>query len=80
MRKACIDLNETMKFASLSRGDLGGGKCLYYVQLAEDLNANISAARWQGALDMCLQKAIDLKYEVSRIRGQSLANRLPASK
>jgi len=74
MRKACVDLNYQLKCASLCRGDLGGGKCMHFIQLSEDLSHITSTKEWGAALDECLGKAEELKYEVTRIRGQALAN------
>ncbi len=73
MRKACIDLNATMKFASLSAGDLGSGKCLYHVNVSNDLSRTPTADEWKKAMNLCQQKAEEFRYEVSRIRGKSLA-------
>ena len=72
MRKACVDLNYTLKFASLCGGDLGGGKCLHFIQVSDDLSRAVSPKEWEIALDECLAKADELKYEVSRIRGREL--------
>ncbi|MBJ7539878.1 hypothetical protein [Marinomonas transparens] len=85
MRKACIDLNDTLKIASLLGGDLGGGKCLHTVNLLDGSNQmkmlNLSTnpsikeptpEEWAAALNQCLDKAEELKYEVSRVRGRSL--------
>ena len=68
MRKACIDLNVTLKTAFLFSGDLGGGKCLHEVTFS----SKPTYRDWLLALNNCLDKADDLKYEVTRIRGESL--------
>lgn len=68
MRKSCIDLNYTLKCAHLFSGDLGGGKLLHIVTFSSEPTPK----DWQLALDNCLGKADELKYEVSRIRGKSL--------
>lgn len=70
MRKACIELIKTLNIAVLLAGDLGGGRCLHKIQMPE----NASAADWRKAFNECQQMAVTLKYEVSRIRGQSLAD------
>ncbi|CNK96641.1 Uncharacterised protein [Yersinia kristensenii] len=70
MRKACIDLNSTMKIATLCAGDLGGGKCLHHVTVSVDLSYNPTAAEWKTALNECMIKT---KYEVSRIRDKRMA-------
>jgi hypothetical protein len=73
MRKACIELISSLNVAYLFSGDLGGGKCLHVVQFRAD---KPSARDWQSALDDCLKKAEELKYEVSRIRGKDLIKSL----
>jgi len=72
MRKACIELSDSMRSASLVAGDLGGGRCLYFFDMNDEPESDISAERWQKALGICLDKAEELKYEVSRIRGKHL--------
>ncbi|MBU2708723.1 hypothetical protein KCM76_22210 [Zooshikella marina] len=73
MRKACIELNKTLKNATLLAGDLGGGKCLHLFSLSnENLSYDPSSAEWSAAFDECLGKADEYKYEVSRVRGLSL--------
>lgn len=74
MRKACIELNGTLKCASLFSGDLGMGKCLHNIYLSnEDLSYDPTPQEWLTALNACYQKADELKYEVSRVRGRSHA-------
>ena len=72
MRKACIELSDSMRSASLVAGGLGTGRCLFFLDMNAEPSSGISAERWQKALDICLDKAEELKYEVSRIRGQML--------
>lgn len=72
MRKACIELNKTLKSAALLAGDLGGGKCLYLINLStSDLFYDPKPGKWSSALDKCLSEAKMLNYEVSRVRGRS---------
>ncbi len=73
MRKACIDLMADTKVACLFAGDLGTGQCLHMVMVSEDMTESAPAEKWAKALSLCQQKAAELKYEVSRIRGGSLA-------
>jgi len=74
MRKSCVELNSTLKNAALLAGDLGGGRCLLLIQLSDkNLEATPTEQEWKDALEQCLQKAGELKYEVTRIRGRSLA-------
>ncbi|MEL0637618.1 hypothetical protein V6259_12695 [Marinomonas sp. TI.3.20] len=85
MRKACIDLNYTLKIVSLLGGDLGGGRNLHTVNLLDGSNQmtmlNLSTDpsikeptpdEWAKALKQCHQKAVELKYKVTRVRGESL--------
>ncbi|WP_425606600.1 HNH endonuclease [Microbulbifer litoralis] len=75
MRKACINLNWTAKNAELRAGDQGSGKWLYQMQLEDLLSDHWPGPeKWQQALDTCLGKAEELRYEVSRIRGKSLTD------
>jgi len=74
IRKACIELNKTLKNAALFAGDLGGGKCLHFIGLSDkDLVHEPTVQEWKSALNQCIAKAGELKYEVSRIRGRRLA-------
>ncbi|MDE1190129.1 MAG: hypothetical protein PW844_27325 [Pantoea sp.] len=73
MRKACIDLIGATNAACLMAGDLGTGRCLFMVVVAKDMFKQAPAEKWAEALDLCQQKAIELKYEVTRIRGGDLA-------
>ncbi|MBQ0340497.1 hypothetical protein J9236_04500 [Providencia rettgeri] len=73
MRKACIELHSTMKYAALNAGPLGGGKCLFMIVLSNNLEAVIPAEKWNWALQECIAKAEELKYEVAHIYGKSLA-------
>ncbi|MCT6515871.1 hypothetical protein GY03_01030 [Proteus vulgaris] len=75
MRKACIELNSTMKYAALNAGPLGGGKCLVMVTVSNDLDEVVPAEKWAKALDICLAEAKELKYEIARIYGESLARK-----
>ena len=56
MRKACIQLCDSMRYASLCAGNLGGGKCLYFVDMNKEPDSEISADRWQSALGLCMDK------------------------
>lgn len=74
MRRACIELNGTLKCANLFSGDLGTGKCLHHIYLSnEDLSYDPTPQEWLAALNACYKKADELKYEVSRVRGRSHA-------
>jgi hypothetical protein len=73
MRKACIELIGGTNVACLLAGDLGMGRCLYMVVLSKEMYPLASEDKWANALRMCQQKAVELKYEVTRIRGKSLA-------
>ncbi|MGO2306159.1 MAG: hypothetical protein ACTH5W_15830 [Providencia sp.] len=73
MRKACIELHSTMKYAALNAGPLGGGKCLFMIILSNDLAATIPTEKWARALQECISKAEELKYEIAHIYGKSLA-------
>lgn len=73
MRKACIELMGDTKVACLLSGTLGMGKCLFMIVVSEDMSAKISVAQWAKALSRCQQKAVELDYEVVRIRGGALA-------
>ncbi|MGY3993048.1 hypothetical protein [Aeromonas veronii] len=70
MRKACINLDGTFKMAWLISGDLGTGQTLHYVELSNaDHTYDPTPEEWHRGLDECYQKAAELKYEVSRVRG-----------
>lgn len=43
------------------------------VVVSEDMTQSVSTEKWAKALAVCQQKAIELKYEVTRIRGGALA-------
>lgn len=73
MRKACIELMGETNVACLLSGTLGMGKCLFMVVVSEDMSAKLSAVQWAKALSRCQQKAVELNYEVVRIRGGGLA-------
>lgn len=77
MRKACIELILGTKVACLMAGELGMGKCLYMVIVSEDITVCPTAQQWEKALNMCEQKAVELKYEIARVRGRSLAGLSP---
>lgn len=76
MRKACIELIATTKIACLFAGELGTGRCLYMVIVSEDMSEIPTPERWLNALNSCIQKADELKYEVARIRGKCMAELL----
>ena len=73
MRKACIELMSTTKVACLLAGDLGMGRCLFMVVVSRDMSKEPTSEQWAKALQRCKEKASELKYEVSRIRGERLA-------
>ncbi|MFV1478123.1 hypothetical protein [Serratia marcescens] len=73
MRKACIELSSSAKAACLLAGDLGMGRCLFMVVISDDMSKEPSPEQWARALQRCKEKAVELKYEVSRIRGERLA-------
>lgn len=75
MRKACIDLMSDTKAAFLMAGDLGTGRCLHMVVVSEDMRVSAPAEKWAKALAICQQKAVELNYEVTRIRGVALAGK-----
>lgn len=72
MRKASIELMGETKVAYLQSGVLGMGKCLFMVVLSEDMRDEPTAEQWARALSRCQQKAVELNYEVVRIRGLGL--------
>lgn len=72
MRKACIELMGETNVACLLSGTLGMGKCLLMVVVSEDMSATPSEEQWAKALSRCQQKAVELNYEVVRIRGLGL--------
>jgi len=73
MRKACIELIAGTNAACLVAGELGTGRCLYLVVVMEDIFGKPTTEQWLKSLRLCEAKAVELKYEVTRIRGQSLA-------
>lgn len=73
MRKASIELIGETKVACLIAGELGTGRCLYMAVVSEDMHQTVTTEKWAKALSLCQQKAVELKYEVARIRGKSLA-------
>ncbi|WP_455853914.1 hypothetical protein [Pantoea endophytica] len=73
MRKACIELMAGSNAAFLFAGDLGTGQCLHMVVISEEMKEFSVTEKWAKALALCQQKAVELKYEVSRIRGGALA-------
>lgn len=73
MRKACIELMYQTKVACLVAGDLGMGRCLFMVIVSKDMDKEPTTEKWLKALRICEEKAIELKYEVTRIRGAGLA-------
>ncbi|EPA7765899.1 hypothetical protein ACQ5EN_004155 [Salmonella enterica subsp. enterica serovar Newport] len=62
--------------ASLIAGALGGGRLLFAVVVSRDRHNKPSAEQWRQAMDLCLKKAEELRFEVVRIYGQRLANYL----
>ncbi len=75
MRKAIIELNESSGTAALLAGGLGSGRCLLIVDLLVHSQETPTQERWLKALNRCELKAEELKYEVVRIRGASLAGK-----
>ena len=73
MRKACIELIAGTNAACLIAGELGTGRCLYMVVVMEDIFGKPTTKQWLKSLRLCEAKAIELKYEVARIRGMRLA-------
>nr|WP_278435360.1 hypothetical protein [Enterobacter mori] len=73
MRKACIELMAGTNAACLVAGELGTGRCLYLVVVMEDIFGKPTTEQWLKSLRLCEAKAAELKYEVARIRGRSLA-------
>uniref|UniRef100_A0A8H9Z0W6 Uncharacterized protein n=1 Tax=Pseudomonas tritici TaxID=2745518 RepID=A0A8H9Z0W6_9PSED len=54
-------------------GELGTGRCLYMVVVMEDIFGKPTTEQWLESLRLCEAKAVELKYEVARIRGLRLA-------
>ncbi|MCE0828943.1 hypothetical protein LVQ78_23415 [Buttiauxella sp. A2-C2_NF] len=73
MRKACIKLMGTTKIACLIAGDLGMGRLLYIIDVSQDLSIIPTQEHWFKALQKCQNKAVELKYEVTRVQGARLA-------
>lgn len=73
MRKACIELMSEAKVVCLVAGERGMGRCLHMVVVSDDISQPATTEKWAKALSLCQQKAVELKYDVVRIRGKSLA-------
>lgn len=73
MRKACIELMAGANVACLVAGELGTGRCLYMVVVMRDILGKPTAEQWLKSLRLCEVKAVELRYEVARIRGKGLA-------
>lgn len=73
MRKACIELMAGTNAACLITGELGTRRCLYMVVVMEDIFGKPTTEQWLKSLRLCEAKAVELKYEVARIRGIRLA-------
>jgi len=73
LRKACIELVAQTKIALLLAGDLGTGRCLHMVVCSKDMDHMPTTEQWLNAYKRCEQKAAELKYEVTRVRGRKLA-------
>lgn len=73
MRKACIELIASTKIALLLAGDLGTGQCLHMVVFPKNVDTMPTTEQWLKAYKRCEQKAAELKYEVTRVRGRRLA-------
>ena len=73
MRKACIELIAATNVTCLVAGELGTGRCLYMVVVMRDIFGKPTTEQWLKSLKLCEAKAVELKYEVARIRGKGLA-------
>ncbi|HIH5600154.1 TPA: hypothetical protein ACYSHJ_004458 [Serratia marcescens] len=73
MRKACIELIYETKAACLVAGEQGMGRCLLMVVVSRDMSKEPTTEQWVKALRRCEEKASELKYEVTYIRGARLA-------
>lgn len=73
MLKACIELSQPERMAFLVSGELGYGRCLHAVQLSPPDETTPEEERWKKAVALCQQKAAELKYDVTLIRGKTLA-------
>ncbi len=73
MRKACIELVAQTKIALLLAGDLGTGRCLLMILVSKDMDTMPTTEQWLKAYKLCEQKAVELKYDVTRVRGRKLA-------
>ncbi len=71
-KKACIELNATLRNGSLLRGDLGTGKCLALVRVGSMEGPAPTSEQWRAALDDLQNAAVEQGYEVTRVRGRSL--------
>ncbi|EIL5805441.1 hypothetical protein LL243_002464 [Salmonella enterica] len=81
MRKAVIQLNDVLLqhgkpvlAATLIAGKLGYGRELFAVIVSIDTQEKPSTEIWRKALDLCLEKAEEMRFEVVHIYGQNLAN------
>lgn len=70
---------EETNAACLVAGELGTGCCLYLVVVMENTFGKPATEQWLKALKLCEAKAAELKYEVSLIRGKSLARLCPSN-
>ena len=72
MRKASIELVAPAKVVTLIAGEFGYGKFLYTVDLGAVSEDPPTPSQWFDALEECTRKAQELRYDVSRVRGQHL--------
>jgi len=73
MKKACVELDKHQETAKLFVGEKCGGQCLHSVDLStREQTYAPTPHTWSMALDECLRKAHEMKYEVKTIRGQEL--------
>nr|DAG09917.1 MAG TPA: hypothetical protein [Caudoviricetes sp.] len=73
MRKASIELMGTTKIVCLVAGALGTGRCLHIVVISQDMSVTPTQEQWRKGVELCQKKAVELRYEVSRILGGRMA-------
>lgn len=73
MRKASIELICTTKVVCLVAGALGTGRCLHTVAISQDMSAVPTEEQWLKGVELCQKKAVELRYEVSRVLGAKMA-------
>ncbi|MBT0719449.1 hypothetical protein HGT71_14470 [Rosenbergiella epipactidis] len=72
MRKASIELVAPAKIVTLIAGEFGYGKFLYTVDLSAVSENPPTPSQWFDVLEECKRKARELRYDVSRVKGQHL--------